>query len=364
MSEPQAFEDLLLAIVAPILDALKVFERSSRYLGPSTMETVRNQLLDTRRGLRDASANLDESIWPPAAVPIRDAVSAAYGHALRSLERLAEADGSANDLMPLYRALGARAPMCEAIYPLAQHFSLVHRFFLDHEKQEVPRLSQASTAEPVGFSGVHHIANDRKQRGGYSIYVPESFDPARRYPVVFALHGGSGHGSSFLWSWIRTCRTEELVLVSPTSVGGTWAIMGEDLDTPNLLQMLESMTRLVQIDETKLLLTGMSDGGTFTYVSGCTASSPFTHLAPCSASFHPMLIEMMAKDRLRDLPICITHGALDWMFTVDIAQTAEYSFNAAGANVFYREIADLAHTYPEDANPELVKWFLNTNASG
>ena len=75
-----------------------------------------------------------------------------------------------------------------------------------------------------------------------------------------------------------------------------------------------------------------------------------------------MLIEMMSKERLQNLPICITHGTLDWMFTVDIAQTAEYAFSAAGANVLYREIGDLAHTYPEDSNPELVDWFLEQDS--
>ena len=40
----------------------------------------------------------------------------------------------------------------------------------------------------------------------------------------------------------------------------------------------------------RMLLTGMSDGGTFTYVSGLEASSPFTHLAPVAAAFHPMLV--------------------------------------------------------------------------
>ena len=316
-------------------------------------------MLETRQELRQASEYLREADWLPEAAPIRDMVSEGYRVALRSLESLDEAGQNTNDMMPIYRALGGRSRACEALYPLASHFSLIHRFFLDSRKQDMPRVSFGGSEKDVGIRGVHHIENDRKQRGGFSLYVPETYDPERSYPVVFALHGGSGHGSTYLWSWLRTARTEDLVLVSPTSVGGTWAIMGPDQDSPNLHRILESIRGIVNVDERRLLLTGMSDGGTFTYVSGCTDESPFTHLAPCSASFHPMLIEMMSKERLRDLPICITHGALDWMFTVDIAQTAEYAFSAAGANVFYREIADLAHTYPEDSNPELVDWFLD-----
>ena len=362
MAQERQFEDVLLNVIEPLLEGLRVFERSARYLGPGTMESICHEMLTTRQNLRDASENLREADWLPEAQPIRDLVSEAYRVALRSLESLDEVGKSTNDMMPVYRALGARARVCEALYPLASHFSLIHRFFLDARKQDKPRFGLVNDEQTAGLRGVHHIENDRKHRGGFSLYVPETYSEEKKYPAVFALHGGSGHGSTYLWSWLRTARTEELVLVSPTSVGGTWAIMGPDQDSPNLQRILESIRNIVNIDDTQLLLTGMSDGGTFTYVSGCTDVSPFTHLAPCSASFHPMLIEMMPKERLRNLPICITHGALDWMFTVDIAQTAEYSFSAAGANVLYREIADLAHTYPEDLNPGLVDWFLHQDS--
>ena len=41
-----------------------------------------------------------------------------------------------------------------------------------------------------------------------------------------------------------------------------------------------------------MLLIGMSDGGTFTLLSGIAEDSPFTHLAPTAASFHPFLLAM------------------------------------------------------------------------
>lgn len=359
MAQEKPFEDVLLDVIEPLLESLRVFERSSRYLGPGTMNSIQVELLETRNTLRHASEGLHKADWLPEAERIRELVSEGYRAALCSLEALEDVEQGTNDMMALYRALGARSRLCEALYPLANHFSLIHRFFLDSRDENKPRSQIGEDQNNTGIRGVHHIENGRKQRGGFSLYVPESYSSDRVYPVVFALHGGSGHGSTFLWSWLRTARTEELVLVSPTAVGGTWAIMGPDQDTPNINRILESIRDIVNVDDHRLLLTGMSDGGTFTYVSGCTDESPFTHLAPCSASFHPMLVEMMSKERLRNLPICITHGVLDWMFTVDIAQTAEYAFSAAGANVFYREIGDLAHTYPEDLNPEVVDWFLD-----
>jgi phospholipase/carboxylesterase len=37
----------------------------------------------------------------------------------------------------------------------------------------------------------------------FSLYVPETYDAERAHPLVVALHGGSGNGGAFLWSWLR-----------------------------------------------------------------------------------------------------------------------------------------------------------------
>ena len=51
-----------------------------------------------------------------------------------------------------------------------------------------------------------HVNNDREARGGYSLYVPEYYDATTAWPMVVGLHGGSGNGRDFLWSWLREVR--------------------------------------------------------------------------------------------------------------------------------------------------------------
>jgi phospholipase/carboxylesterase len=109
------------------------------------------------------------------------------------------------------------------------------------------------------------------------------------------------------------------------------------------------------------LLTGMSDGGTFTYVTALKSGSPFTHLAPISAAFHPMLAQMADGGRTRGLPIHIVHGALDWMFPVALARLAHGTLRRAGADVTYREVADLSHTYPREMNAPILAWLEATS---
>ena len=205
-------------------------------------------------------------------------------------------------------------------------------------------------------TGIFHERNEPGSRGGFSLYVPEYYTRERAWPLVMALHGGSGNGRGFLWSWLRDARSRGAILVAPTATGSTWALMGDDTDTPNLMRILESVRARWNVDPERMLLTGMSDGGTFCYVTGLDRSSPFTHLAPVAATFHPLMAEMADADRLRGLPVHIVHGRLDWMFPVQVARQTAQALTAAGVNVTYREINDLSHTYPREMNAEILRW--------
>ena len=110
------------------------------------------------------------------------------------------------------------------------------------------------------------------------------------------------------------------------------------------------------IDPGRLLLTGMSDGGTFCYVTGLESASPFTHLAPVAATFHPLMAEMADARRLRGLPVYLVHGRLDWMFPVRWRGRRAQALSAAGADVTYRELDDLSHCYPREINAAILNW--------
>ena len=142
----------------------------------------------------------------------------------------------------------------------------------------------------------------------------------------------------------------------------TWALGGPDVDSPHIQQVLDAVRARWNIDPAHMLLTGMSDGGTFTLLSGLQDASPFTHLAPFAAGFHPMLVQMSSAERLAGLPVYLLHGERDWMFPVELARRADEMFQAVGARIVYREVADLAHVFPRDEIGALVDWFLGASA--
>jgi phospholipase/carboxylesterase len=237
----------------------------------------------------------------------------------------------------------------------------VSSFFLDPGLREDAGL-QARFTEPANENtGILHNNNEPGSRGGFSLYVPEYYTPDRAWPLVMALHGGSGNGRGFLWSWLRDARSFGAILVAPTATGNasnksTWALMGEDTDTANLNRILDAVCSRWNVDPSRLLLTGMSDGGTFCYVTGLESASPFTHLAPVAATFHPLMAEMADAERLRGLPVYLVHGRLDWMFPVQVARQTRDALTAAGADVTYREIDDLSHCYPREMNAPILNW--------
>jgi phospholipase/carboxylesterase len=50
------------------------------------------------------------------------------------------------------------------------------------------------------------------------------------------------------------------------------------------------------------------------------------------------------------------HGRLDWMFPVQGARQTQQLLSAAGADVTYRELDDLSHSYPREMNAAMLEW--------
>ena len=91
---------------------------------------------------------------------------------------------------------------------------------------------------------------------------------------------------------------------------------------------------------------------------------PFTALAPISGVLHPANLGNGNLNRAAGMRIYLVHGALDWMFPVGLARMARDELEAAGADLMYREIEDLSHTYPREENARILEWFDPSLAVG
>ena len=354
----EAVVDDIVAVLPPLLQSLEALGFVARHLNPPDFGRVMHAAGTPDEALQAVQARLAD--WPQDFADVQGALQAASDAALKAFEGLRAVQNGNGDLVAVFRALRYAPRAQEALYPLAAKFPPVSSFFVDPALRDDADLSARLAAPAAQDTGILHDHNEAGSRGGFSLYVPEYYTPDRAWPLVMALHGGSGNGRGFLWSWLRDARSFGAILVAPTAIGSTWALMGEDVDTPNLTRILDLARARWNIDPKRLLLTGMSDGGTFSYVTGLEGSSPFTHLAPVSATFHPLMAEIADAERLRGLPVHIVHGGLDWMFPVQMARQTRQLLSAAGADVTYREIEDLSHCYPREINPAILSWLNGT----
>jgi phospholipase/carboxylesterase len=350
----EAVVDDIVAVLPPLLQSLEALGFIARHLNPPAFGQVMEAAGTPDQALQAVRPRLAD--WPDEFAHLRTPLATASDAAITAFEGLRAVQHGDGDLIAVFRALRHAPRAQEALYPLAAKLPPVSEFFVDPALREDAGLL-ARLAEPArDNTGIVHDHNEPGSRGGFSLYVPEYYTPDRAWPLVMALHGGSGNGRGFLWSWLRDARSHGAILVAPTATGGTWALMGEDTDSPNLARILDAVRGRWNVDPARLLLTGMSDGGTFCYVTGLEGASPFTHLAPVAATFHPLMAEMADARRLRGLPIHIVHGRLDWMFPVQVARQAREALTAAGADVTYRELDDLSHTYPREMNAPILNW--------
>ena len=352
--------EIIARLVPAILRGLHALEFAGRRLSPQALDQLATLLEGRETEIESALLASRDITWPQPLEAVRDRLDEAASSATTGITGLQAARQAPQPMIAAYRALRSYSAGAAALYPLAAHLRPVSQFFLEpwarDDKQRLALLDATASDRPG--VGITHFGGAPGTRGGFSLYVPEYYDSARAWPLIVAMHGGSGNGGAFLWSWLREARTRGLILLAPTAQGPTWSLMEPELDGAGIERMVEQVASEWTIDQGRKLMTGMSDGGTFSYVWGLRQACRFTHLAPIAAAFHPMLVSMADSARVKGLPIHIVHGAQDWMFPSHTAAMAERVLQQAGAAVVYREIADLSHTYPRDQNGPILDWFL------
>ena len=350
-------------LLAPLLITLERMMWVQRHLHPQLAGQLADQLEPPAEGIAAPLQALEDATWPENLVFMRERLLDVGHRTLDMVKGFVEAARTSADPLDLYRAVRRFARVQETLYPLAPAFDPVSRWFLDPALRGnddlVARLRVGALRDDGVEVGVLHADNEREARGGFSLYVPEAWDGQASMPLVVALHGGSGHGRDFLWSWLREARGRNVLVLSPTAQDRTWSIMGgADVDADRLRETIESVAARYPVDRARVLLTGMSDGATYALLLGLRSGPPFTHLAPACGVLHPLLFAG-GLDRAQDFPIYLIHGALDWMFPVYTARMGRDALLSAGARLVYREIEDLSHTYPRDENPRILEWLVS-----
>lgn len=192
----------------------------------------------------------------------------------------------------------------------------------------------------------------------YMLFVPPQAKEGRKLPLIVALHGAGGKPDGPIKWWQAIAAERGYFVLSPKSNGGTWP--GPGSDQSHVARMVLALERERPIDPKRVLLTGVSDGGTWSYALGFQNPKLFAALAPISGVMMRTIAGSLAMQP--KLPICVVHGTEDKIFIVARAQATVKALKSAHYNVNYIEVAGGRHGWFAEQAAAILDWFEKLQA--
>jgi len=182
----------------------------------------------------------------------------------------------------------------------------------------------------------------------YSIDVPPAYDPARRYQVRVQLHGGvsresnrpRGDGS------IGALAGAEQIYILPT--GWIDAMWWTPLQIENLRTILDAVKRTYNVDENRVVVSGVSDGGTGAYYIAMKDTTPYAAFLPLNGNIMVLRSEELGvgdlfPTNLRNKPFFVVNGGRDPLYPASSVGPVVQHLAEAGVEVVYRPQPNGAH---------------------
>jgi predicted esterase len=194
----------------------------------------------------------------------------------------------------------------------------------------------------------------------YALIVPDSYDPTYLYPVRLFLHGGVSRPAwkkdDRWWDRSRQLAGDSVILVLPTSWGESrWWQLSQ---VENLTAILDELKAGYNVDENRISLWGISDGGTGVYFHGFTVPTPWASLLPLISSPGVLANPTIGVDgtmfvaNLANKPLFIVNAELDHLYPAEGELPYIELFRQAGAKVVFRIKRGYGHNidwWPEEA---------------
>ncbi len=213
-----------------------------------------------------------------------------------------------------------------------------------------------------------------------TVIIPGDYDPKVKYPVRVYLHGGIARAS--IESEARTPRRRldvppGCIAVYPSGFAEApwWSVLQLD----NLESTVTRLKRTYNVDENRVHLMGMSDGGTGAFYVGMRRPTPWSIIFPFNGSFRVLSNPDVRVEgdlyltNLVNLPAYIINGGRDQMYPVAATEPYITLLKRAGAPVVFRPqmlaghdtswwpsergaIDEFERTHPRDPLPDRISW--------
>jgi len=205
----------------------------------------------------------------------------------------------------------------------------------------------------------------------YSIYVPRSFDAARRYPLVVSLHSEEsdhrfnlrqvlavpsriGEMNPSDMHYLPAVRDLDFIVACPFARG----TMGyEGPAEQDVYDMLADVEQRFPIDRDRVYLTGISMGGGGALRLALTRPDVWAAVAPLCPIEEPGTEEVLGN--ALDLPVRLYHGDGDPIVPAQSSRDLQRKLLDAGARAEYFEYPGVRHNVWDFAyrNGAVFQWF-------
>jgi poly(3-hydroxybutyrate) depolymerase len=220
------------------------------------------------------------------------------------------------------------------------------------------------------------------QRLDNTLEVPASYDAAKPWPMRVSLHGGVSRqppaegGTPARPLANRMPGGDELVLHPRGWLGAEW---WKPVAVRNLLNVIDRVKRDYNVDESRIYITGISDGGSGVFFYGMREATLWSACLPLNG--HPLVVANPATEadgqlypvNMKNCPLYAVNGGRDQLYpAASVAPTMEM-FKRAGVDVTFQVYPEGEHNvnwwpqerpryeaflaaHPRVAHPESISW--------
>jgi hypothetical protein len=210
----------------------------------------------------------------------------------------------------------------------------------------------------------------------YAVNVPASYDPSRRYQVRIHLHGGVGREGNGPRGdgTIGALAGDEQIYVIPYA----WrdAPWWSDEQIANLRTILDTVKRTYNVDENRIALAGVSDGGTGAFYVAMRDATPYASFLSLNGFLmvlNSVVMHDLFPNNVRNKPFFVVNGAMDPLYPARIVGPYIRHLDEGGVEIEYRPQANGVHntawwpevrdtfeqfvrTHPRRPLPEILTW--------
>jgi poly(3-hydroxybutyrate) depolymerase len=181
----------------------------------------------------------------------------------------------------------------------------------------------------------------------YTLDIPETYTPAKRYQVRIQLHGGVGRPDALPRNGIGALASAEQIYVLPTAWAGAEWWRARQLE--NIRWIVDNVKRTYNIDENHVVVSGVSDGGTGAYYVAMRETTLFASFLPLNGAIAVLRNPSLKSDgelfpqNFVNKPFFIVNGGRDPLYPAALIEPYIEHMARGGVDVKYLPQPEAGH---------------------